>query len=185
MNEAVLERLKDELELDEKLTGEQVVAEARKSLHLPQSERDIASQVREICEELGIKSGEDSYSMRHERCSSAEEGVPPYNPVVANQRDITVGLRVGSSSRTSIAEVSGSTPPSYEDALNLLEDPRQLYGCMSASPERLSATLPVPWTQQLLTQLALRNEFQGKRLHRSFIGLVSLAQALGPAALQA
>ena len=173
MSEAVLERVRDELELDETLTGALLVAAARRSLHLPTTETDLVSQVREICEELGISPEEDQPG--HGQSLVLAEGVPPCGRATADHRDgePTAGMRAGTAAHTVVADVPGVAPPSYADALFLLEDPRQLHARATASLDRWPATPPVPWIQQLLTQLTLRNEFQGNRLHESFIRLVS------------
>ena len=54
MDDAVLDRIRDELELNDGLSGEQLVAAARQSLHLEGPVVDVVSQVREVCEELGF-----------------------------------------------------------------------------------------------------------------------------------
>lgn len=174
MSEAVLERVRDELELDETLSGALLVAAARRSLHLPTTETDLASQVREICEELGIAPDEDQPGRG--KSWVLEEGVPPCGPGTADHRDgePAAGMRAGTTAHTVVADVPGAAPPCYADALFLLEDPRQLHARATASPDRWAATSPVPWIQKLLAQLTLRNEFQGNRLHGSFIRLVSV-----------
>lgn len=172
MSEAMLERLKDELELDQTLSGEQLVAAARESLHLPETENDLGSQVREIYEELGIDPEEEGTHQPGQGMSLvAEEGVPPCGRVTADHSDegTAAGMVAGT---TEQAHAPGTAPPSYDAALDLLEDPRQLHARVAASSDRFSKTSPVPWAQQLLAQLSLRNEFQGDRLHRSFIRLV-------------
>ena len=189
MSDAVLERIKDELELDEALTGDQVVAAARISLHLPETEDDLATQVREICEELGIVSQEGTHQLRQRKPLTVEEGVPPAaappcGRVTADPRHADDAA--GMTARTIVTAAPGTaSPPSYEDALELLEDPRQLHAHATARPDRLPVTPAVPWAQQLLAQLSLRNEFQGDRLHSAFIGLVRLLRVDGPAVLQA
>jgi hypothetical protein len=180
MSEAVLERVRDELELDEKLSGEQLLAAARESLHLPETETDLASQVREICEELGIDPlGEEGQDQHGQGKSLIAEGVPPCVRVAVDHSDggTTAGIVAVTTARTAVTDqvhAPSTAPPSYEDALDLLEDPRQLHARVAASQDRLSTTSPVPWAQQLLAQLSLRNEFQGDRMHRAFIRLVRL-----------
>lgn len=183
MSDAVLERIKDELELDEALTGDQVVAAARISLHLPETEDDLETQVREICEELGIVSQGGTHQLGQRKPLTVEEGVPPAGPSCGRVRadprhhDDAAGL---TARRIVTAAPGTAAPPSYEDALELLEDPRQLHTHATAGPDRLPMTPAVPWAQQLLAQLSLRNEFQGDRLHGAFIGLVRLLRADGP-----
>eukprot|EP01043_Picozoa_sp_COSAG02_P018906 COSAG02_NODE_895_length_16129_cov_25.044604_9_plen_185_part_00 len=181
MSEAVLERFKDELELDGTLSRDQLLAAARESLHLPETESDLASQVREICEELGINPEEEGQDQPGKGKWLIAEGVPPCVQVAVDHIDggTTAEISAGTTARTVLAvadqvHAPSTAPPSYEDALDLLEDPRQLHARVAASQDRLSATSPVPWAQQLLAQLSLRNEFQGDRLHRAFIRLVRL-----------
>jgi hypothetical protein len=182
MDDAVLDRIRDELELNDGLSGEQLVAAARQSLHLEGPVVDVASQVREVCEELGflpedVPNATATLSVaappvddaQRAAATDPEEGVPPGDGRATGHRH---EASTAAAAAAAAADAAGASPPPYLDALDLLEDPRQLYARAAASPNRLRPQ--VGWRRQLLAQLALRNEFQGDRLHKAFIGLVSL-----------
>lgn len=192
MEPALLARIQDELGLGEALLAEPaaLLAAARRSLRLEPAEASDAS-VREVCEELGLDPAQPSPSPAAAAPAAPPPDAPPADVVAAPAADSAAaeeGVPPPGRGRPAPSLLApppaiagppagaGGVPPAYAEALDLLEDPRRVYAVARATP---GPKPPPEWRDQLLAQLALRNEFQGGTL-RGLIELVRHTATSGP-----